>query len=94
MEKSRWGVHEGHCCVEHGCKYGDYDCPVELGLTFQDKPCEACLNLYYEGYSEDVLRDRLESLARVRGGITEARERGMDSVTVRIEDIEKLLGID
>ena len=22
------GVHQTHCCVVHGCKYGDEDCPV------------------------------------------------------------------
>lgn len=37
-----WGVHRTHCCFEHGCKYGDKDCPVELGLIKQDYPCEEC----------------------------------------------------
>ena len=37
-----WGVHRTHCCFEHECKYGDKDCPVELGLIKQDYPCEEC----------------------------------------------------
>lgn len=37
-----WGVHITHCCFEHGCKYGDVDCPVELGLAKQEYPCEWC----------------------------------------------------
>lgn len=30
-----WGVHITHCCFEHGCKYGDNECPVELGIVFK-----------------------------------------------------------
>lgn len=36
------GVHQTHCCIIHGCKYGDEDCPVELGLLTQESPCEHC----------------------------------------------------
>lgn len=39
---ARWDVHRTHCCFKHGCKYGDKDCPVELGLIKQDYPCEMC----------------------------------------------------
>ena len=42
MEKSKWGVHKSHCCVKHGCKYGDEDCPVENKLTQQEYICESC----------------------------------------------------
>lgn len=42
IPQERWGVHRTHCCFEHGCKYGDEDCPVELGLIKQDYPCEMC----------------------------------------------------
>lgn len=35
-------VHTEHCCVEHGCKYGDLDCPVWLGYQRQSYPCEDC----------------------------------------------------
>lgn len=42
MEKWEWGVHEGHCCVLHGCKYGDKDCPVVSNETKQDYLCESC----------------------------------------------------
>lgn len=34
--KNKWGVHEIHCCITHGCKYGDRDCPVTMGLTKQN----------------------------------------------------------
>lgn len=36
------GVHATHCCKEHGCKYGDEDCPVYLGIIKQEYPCEYC----------------------------------------------------
>lgn len=42
IPKERWGVHIGHCCVYHGCKYGDEDCPVVLELEEQKYPCETC----------------------------------------------------
>lgn len=35
-------VHTEHCCVEHGCKYGDDDCPVENGVQEQSYPCQDC----------------------------------------------------
>jgi len=34
-------VHDAHCCPIHGCKYGDEDCPVVMGLE-QGLGCESC----------------------------------------------------
>lgn len=31
-------VHTEHCCIYNGCKYGDDDCPVWLGLKPQSYP--------------------------------------------------------
>ena len=47
-----WGVHETHCCLEHGCKYGDKDCPVALDLIKQRYFCESCHDekLWTEGF--------------------------------------------
>jgi hypothetical protein len=42
MDISRYGVHETHCCKTHGCKYGDEDCPVVLGIVKQKYDCESC----------------------------------------------------
>ena len=44
MEADKVGVHRTHCCVLHGCKYGDKDCPVSGGTLEQDYPCEDCTN--------------------------------------------------
>ena len=35
-------VHTEHCCVIHGCKYGDKDCSVEFGFKPQSYLCESC----------------------------------------------------
>lgn len=35
-------VHTEHCCTKHGCKYGDDNCPVVLGLKKQSYACEEC----------------------------------------------------
>ena len=42
IEPDRIGVHQTHCCIEHGCKYGNSNCPVELGLVQQTYLCEDC----------------------------------------------------
>lgn len=35
-------VHQSHCCVVHGCKYNDEDCPVVAGKIHQLYLCETC----------------------------------------------------
>jgi len=36
-------VHTEHCCIVHGCKYGEDDtCPVTTGQKPQSYPCEDC----------------------------------------------------
>jgi hypothetical protein len=35
-------THTEHCCVFHGCKYGDENCPVVTGKKIQSGPCELC----------------------------------------------------
>jgi hypothetical protein len=36
-------VHTEHCCVLHGCKYGDHhNCTVWCGIAKQSDPCEYC----------------------------------------------------
>lgn len=35
-------VHLAHCCVIHGCKYGDPKCPVVNGQMLQKYLCEEC----------------------------------------------------
>jgi hypothetical protein len=35
-------VHTEHCCIDHGCKYGDDNCTVVTGKLPQSFPCEDC----------------------------------------------------
>ncbi|MEO6301870.1 MAG: hypothetical protein ABIP51_01740, partial [Bacteroidia bacterium] len=42
IPKNEWPVHEAHCCLYSGCKYGDQDCPVVLELIEQKYICEDC----------------------------------------------------
>jgi hypothetical protein len=42
MDEKEYGVHKQHCCVVHGCKYGDEFCPVVEGKIKQNHPCMDC----------------------------------------------------
>ena len=57
----RYEVHAGHCCQKHGCKYGDPDCPVVLGIIRQDHPCEECR----EPDVSELLKEALDALEAV-----------------------------
>lgn len=35
-------VHTEHCCLVHGCKYGDSDCTVVAKIAPQSYVCEIC----------------------------------------------------
>lgn len=48
-------VHTEHCCIKHGCKYGDENCPVELGIKQQSYDCESC-GIDFE-MAEDLVED-------------------------------------
>jgi hypothetical protein len=43
-------IHTEHCCIKHGCKYGDSDheCTVTSGRGKQSKPCMVCIDLEEE----------------------------------------------
>lgn len=41
-------VHTEHCCIIHGCKYGDENCSVETKFRKQSFPCEACFEDDYQ----------------------------------------------
>ena len=48
VKKEDYGVHETHCCIIHGCKYGNHEnCPVCKGLVKQQYLCETCSDEHY-----------------------------------------------
>jgi hypothetical protein len=44
MAKRKLDAHTEHCCLQHGCKYGNKDCSVvrKRSRRKQSHPCEAC----------------------------------------------------
>lgn len=53
MMDYRVGVHRTHCCVLHGCKYGDDDsCPVVNKEIEQKYPCMDCPDSLEEAFQE------------------------------------------
>jgi len=44
MEHRDLQVHLSHCCIMHGCKYNDADCPVANKLAQQQYLCEECMS--------------------------------------------------
>lgn len=85
MDTSRWGVHETHCCVIHGCKYGDEDCPVERVETKQEYPCEYCGEYPYE--NELVVRSKFGIVYDAR----KANQDGEGKVRVSVDVIDVIL---
>lgn len=37
-------VHTEHCCIIHGCRYGDKDCTVTNKNHPQSYPCQTCMD--------------------------------------------------
>lgn len=64
IPKSHWGVHINHCCSNHGCKYGDVDCPVWLGMTNAKYPCEVCDSDSDLDFNGNEIRENTEELFR------------------------------
>lgn len=49
------GTHVTHCCLKHGCKYNEDECPVTKGEHIQEFACEYCT-------SSTTLKARLAEL--------------------------------
>lgn len=66
-------AHDTHCCIEHGCKYGEEDCPVANGIRKQQYLCEMC-GLETEGYYGPPKRTEAEQQELI-DGIWEEKQR-------------------
>lgn len=42
IPREKWGAHSNHCCPHFGCKYGDEDCPVTIGVIEAYNVCQDC----------------------------------------------------
>ena len=59
MDEKEYGAHITHCCVMHGCKYREDDCPVVNEIVEQEYVCETCSD--YEGIqSLEDLKEHLQ----------------------------------
>lgn len=81
-ENSYWKFHREHCCSEHGCNFGDNDCPVVSGLTTHFF-CEECENENYYF--------RAKSVNEVRSVIKEAIEKYNIKIDMNDSNIETLI---
>lgn len=75
-EDLRIGVHVTHCCVVHGCKYGDNNCPVADGTVEQDGPDEACYDLSQQ-WPTSTLAQILTSLETEMNRVWSKDENGL-----------------
>ena len=53
-------VHKTHCCLKHGCKYGEDDCPVASGEIDQLYDCEECAWDNEEDRQLTIIRKKAE----------------------------------
>lgn len=78
MDKAEYSFHKAHCCVIHGCKYGeDEDCPVVNRQIEQCYPCPTC----FEGglYKIEAVR-----LADTFAELADFTERLIDRVAMYV----------
>ena len=88
MKESKIGVHRRHCCIKHGCKYGDDNCPVVKGEVKQDGPCWVCY--VEEGYEPKPGPDKSVKPPDIEwvDNSTTHRLVGPKNITIK-EDFEK-----
>lgn len=46
--EAKWDIHATHCCVRHGCKYNEDDCPVVNDKIKQTYNCPKCNSINFE----------------------------------------------
>lgn len=73
--KSPKDVHTEHCCLKHGCKYGDNDCTVVLGFKKQSYPCEWC----YE--DQEAILENIRNEARQFSILLYKKKAAIEAIT-------------
>lgn len=83
--KEFWGVHKNHCCAKCGCKYGDKDCPVVLGLVEQKYECQDCKEEWAQvveeefnkkiDFSSPEMREKIRELNKKQQEILDRKKR-------------------
>lgn len=83
---ARKDVHTEHCCVIHGCKYGDDGCTVYSGEKEQSYPCEHC------DYDQEYLnhmdaRHALHKAMRLIEHVNKTTELDMSNIEKSIKNV-------
>lgn len=98
------GVHVSHCCVLHGCKYGDKTCPVVKKKYRQDYPCEDCEHDQIKGLPDpadpnyDLLKmhdlELREECRKLRQQVKGPVKLGKRNVVIEVEyhELEQFVG--
>jgi hypothetical protein len=85
MDKKKYGVHASHCCVMHGCKYGDEDCPVVNKEIKQEFICESC---GYQGFKKvEHINEYLDYQQKIK----EAKENGVETISISVDFLDRML---
>ncbi|PLS19419.1 hypothetical protein CVD28_03110 [Bacillus sp. M6-12] len=85
MEKSKHGVHAHHCCIIHGCKYGNDDCPVTNKEVQQVYTCEYCSEEGFKTVQE------IKEYILLKEDVKDAKECGCKNISVSVELLDKIL---
>jgi hypothetical protein len=95
MTEQEIGTHVTHCCIRHGCKYGDGDCPVAGNRSHvQEYLCEFCGNtddLYDEDTHPGLPHYTITLVAERSDGNEVAGLRWMPLDEELLHDIKELL---
>ena len=89
MNKDEYGVHTTHCCAKHGCKYGDTDCPVVMGIVagIEGESCEdCCRDKLFDARSSELEH----KLAAIRNFVTtdaESKEQALERIKAILEGV-------
>ena len=82
-------VHRTHCCIIHGCKYGELDCPVVNEEVEQAYPCEDC-------GCEGITMDDIQKVINKRKGNTMRKiilEMPVDNIDINnVNDYDLIIG--
>jgi hypothetical protein len=84
MDSREIGVHKGHCCVKHGCKYGEPDCPVVNQVVEQSYTCEECGDEGIKTVAELIKLEDVDKLQEIFSHYDNATEQSNENLLNKI----------
>lgn len=93
MDERELGVHASHCCVMHGCKYGEKDCPVVNDVVEQKYVCETCSD--YEGIQNlEDLKEHLQlyqEVEELQKKIEQCEKEGQETIAIPVHLLKAIV---